>query len=291
MFFEYEEPVYRPPSEASSLIIQATIGCSWNRCTFCGMYKGKNFRVRSMEEILSDINEASSMYTGVDRVFLADGNALCLPTAQLLEIMAAVKKAFPGCSCISLYASPGDILEKTPEELDELAAAGLKIIYLGIESGSPDVLKRTRKGASPDQIRDAGQRVVQSPVKLSVTLVSGLGGLELWEEHATCSARLLNEIQPDYLSLLTLMLVPGTVLYRQQEAGEFQPLSPAEILAETRLFISQLELKDCLFRSNHASNYVPIGGTLPGDRDHILEILDLALEGGVKLRPDFQRRL
>ncbi|MEA4846546.1 MAG: radical SAM protein, partial [Clostridiaceae bacterium] len=251
----YDEPLYRPPSEAYSLIIQVTIGCSHNKSTFCSMYKSKKFRIRSKSDIFRDLEEMSAYSKKIRRIFLADGDALVLKTADLKDILQKIRELFPYCERIGIYATPGDILRKTAGELTELKEHGLGIVYLGIESGSDKILRDINKGANSKEIIEAGKRIVSSGIKLSVTLISGLGGKDGWEEHARESARVINEINPDYLGLLTLLIESGTQLYNMVQEDTFKLLSPEEVARETQILIENLELQNCIFRSNHASNY------------------------------------
>ena len=289
----YEGSIYRPPSEARSLILQATIGCSHNRCTFCVMYKDKKYRERSLEEIFADIHQAKETLGDVRRVFLADGNALAMETEKLLSVLQELYKVFPSLERVSIYANPGDVLGKSVSQLQALHGAGLGIVYLGVETGNEELLERVRKGATAQEIIQAGRRVKEAGLPLSVTVINGLGGYELMQEHAADTARLLNAMDPDYLGLLTLMVAPGTPLARQVERGEFQVPGPLEILAEIEMMLSPLELTDCLFRSNHASNYLPLGGVLPRDKEQILTqlrgVLSRADTG--RLRPEHFRGL
>ena len=287
----YEGVIYRPPSEARSLIVQVTIGCSHNRCIFCSSYQGKIFRIRKMDEIFEDFEMARRFYGKVRRIFLADGNALVLKTDDLKKILEKIKELFPECERVATYGAPKDILGKTVEELKLLRELGLKIIYLGVESGSDEILEFIQKGVTSAQMVEAGKRVVQSGIDLSVTLISGLGGKEKWREHARESARVMNEINPQYIGLLTLMVEPGTVLYEKVRRNEFQLLTPKEVMMETREFLQHIEVKDCVFRSNHASNYVALGGTLPQDKERLLALLDELILSDYQGKPEFLRML
>lgn len=287
----YEEPLYRPPSEAYSLIFQVTIGCSNNTCTFCSMYKDKKFRIRPMDEVLKDIKEMSHYADKVEKVFLADGNVLCMPTDDMLTILSAIKENYPKCHRITMYGSPLDILKKSEDELEKLGDAGVTMVYMGIESGNAKILENIKKGATPEMMIEAGQKMVKSSIKLSATLISGLGGKVLTNEHALDSAKVINAIQPDFVSLLTLMLTPGTVLYNEYQKGLFELLSPDEVLRENRLFVENLELKNSRFNSNHASNYVPINGMMPDEKNTILDILDQAIGGKRAIRSEHMRGL
>lgn len=277
----YEGTVYRPPSEAYSLIVQATIGCSHNKCTFCSMYKDKKFRIRPLEEIIKDLMIGRQSYKNVKKIFIADGDGLIMKMDYLRKILGAIKELFPECERVGIYGSPRSILLKSKEDLLELKDLGLGIIYLGVESGSEKILQKINKGVTPNEMILAGERVVESGIKLSVTLISGIGGKDMSQEHAIESAKVMNEINPDYIGLLTLLVEEGTEFYDEVENGEFQLLTPKEVLIETRQFISNLEVDNCIFRSNHASNYVPLGGTLKEDKDLILAQIDegLKLEG------------
>ena len=287
----YDMPLYRPPSEANSLIIQITIGCSHNRCTFCSMYKSKKFRIRSKHEILSDLQEMAESYKGIRRVFLADGNALVLKTSELRDILLKIKELFPICERVGIYSAPKDILRKTVEELKELKECGLGIAYLGIESGSDRILDSIKKGVTSSEMIEAGKRISDSGIKLSATLISGIGGKDNWEEHAKESARVINAINPDYLGLLTLLVEPGTEMYNLVNAGSFELLKPEEVMLETRELIKNLNLRNCVFRSNHASNYFVLEGTLPYDKESLLRQLDEILNSVDDFRHEFYRSL
>lgn len=269
----YEGTVYRPPSEANSLIIQVSIGCSHNKCTFCKMYRDKHFRIRDVSAILEDIDVARQRYRHVKRIFLADGNALILKTNDLMKIILRAKEIFPECERIGVYAATKDILRKSDEELKELNKAGLGIAYLGIESGSDEILNDIKKGVCSDEIIKAGKKIKDSGIKLSVTVISGLGGRTRWQEHAIKSARVINEINPDYLGLLALRIKPGTELYEQLQKGDFNPLTPNEVAMETTEFIKNIDIENCIFRNNHAGNYFFLGGSLPYDKEKMLKEL------------------
>lgn len=287
----YEGSIYRPPSEAYSYILQVTVGCSHNRCTFCSMYKDKKFRIRPMEEILEDIRLAGRQYGSVSRVFLADGNALVLKTEDLKRILAEIRETFPGCERVGIYSAPKDILGKPLEELRSLKELGLGIAYMGVESGSGEILRRIKKGVTPEEMIQAGQRLAESGIRLSITLISGIGGRALWKEHAIESARVINAISPHYLGLLTLLVEPGTELQEQIRQGTFELPGPKEVMAETRLLVENLEVRDCIFRSNHASNYHPLAGTLPRDRDRLLAELDGMIHHDFDFKDEYYRRL
>lgn len=279
MFDNAEGMVFRPPSEANSFILRATIGCAHNRCTFCSMYRDVRFRARPMEELLPVIQVTARRYPGLRRVFLADGNALVLSTEKLLEIIRALQAHFPKLSRISCYGGPMDILRKSPAELDTLRQAGLQMVYLGIESGDDEVLARVQKGVSGAQMIEAGQKVLAAGMKLSAMLILGLGGQELSVRHAQNSGRVASAINPTMLSALTLMLHPGAPLRADAEQGRFRPLSPYGFVLELRELLKNLDMRSpCIFRSNHVSNMLPLAGTLPGDRAGLLAQAEEALQ-------------
>lgn len=274
----YEGSIYRPPSEASSLIVQATVGCSHNKCLFCTLYKDKRFRIRPLSEILQDLDEAHRLYgPSIERVFLADGDALIMKTADLITLFDRSRQLFPSLKRIGVYGSPQSILRKSGDDLAALKAAGLGIIYLGIESGSDTVLKRMEKGVTAEAMIDAGLQVKASGITLSGMVILGLGGKELSLEHARESAKVCSAIQPEYLSLLTLMIEDSSALIPLIRSGAFLEVSPEEALIELREMVSGLELEKTVLRSNHASNYVSINGRLPKDKDRILKDIDRCL--------------
>lgn len=277
IFMKYEGIVYRPPSEARSLIIQATVGCARNTCRFCYMYKDKHFRAKAAEEVIGELKQVRNTYPyPVRRIFLADGDALILKTETLEQILLAVQSLFPEIERISAYGAPKDILMKSPDELLTLKKLGLSLIYTGIESGSDTVLKMMEKGASSEEMILSGRRLKSVGIAQSVTFISGLGGSELLEEHALACAKVLSEIAPAYASFLTLMLEPGTPLYEDAASGKFKLLSAAEIVDEMMLFLSHTDSEGTIFRSNHASNYISLAGTLNRDIPQMLSALRAA---------------
>lgn len=279
MFDNAEGMVFRPPSEANSFILRVTIGCAHNQCTFCSMYRDVKFRARPITEIEPIIRNTARRYPDLRRVFLADGNALVLSTSKLLEIIELLKAHFPKLARITSYGGPLDILRKSPEDLLILKKAGLQMVYLGIESGDDEVLARVRKGVTGEQMIAAGQKIITAGMKLSAMLVLGLGGRELSMQHARNSARVASAINPTMLSALTLMLHRGTPLRTEAEQDKFHPLSPYEFVLELRELISNLDMKSpCIFRSNHVSNMLPLAGTLPGEKNSLLEQAEDALQ-------------
>lgn len=288
----YEGSVYRPPSEAYSLIIQVTIGCAHNKCTFCSMFKDKRFRVRKVNEVLEDLESARRHYKRVDRIFLADGDALVLQNKDLLVILDRIEKLFPECKRVGIYGSPQDVLRKSREELEELREHGIGIIYIGAESGSDKVLKEINKGATRGEIIEAVKRIEASGIPASVTFISGLAGKDGWEDHAVQSGTMISEMEPSYVGLLTLITEPGAELHKEIKEGRFQLLSPVEVLKETELLLENTNVsKTCVFRSNHASNYVSLKGDLPQDKERMLGQLRDAMNNADKLKDDRFRML
>ena len=287
----YEGNVYRPPSEAQSLIVQATIGCAHNKCTFCSMYKDKQFRARPTEDTIDDLRKARGMYRRIGRVFLADGDALVLSSEKLLAILEEIRETMPECERVSIYGTPQAVLRKSEEELQALAGAGLGIVYIGAESGDDEVLEKVCKGATADEIVRAIRKIEGTGLAASVTFISGLGGIELSERHAAGCARVITEARPSYAALLTLMLEPDAPMYMDLLTGAFVFMTPEEIAEETirLLYLARPETY-CVFRSNHASNYVPLKGTLPRDNDSLIASLRSALAAGA-FKDDYFRRL
>ena len=287
----YEGAVYRPPSEARSLIIQLTIGCAHNKCTFCTMFKEKQFRIRPVEEIKQDFAEAAKVYGNrVRRIFLADGDALIMKTEQLLEIIAFARKCFPYVERIAAYGTPADILRKTEKELIQLQETGLDLIYMGAESGDSIVLQDVCKGVTREDIITAGQKLKQCGLQSSITLISGLGGQERLREHALQSADLISQIKPEYVGYLTLLLEPGAPIMERIQNGSLTLLSPEDVVEEMRLFLQHVDSEGTVFRSNHASNYIMLKGTLNRDISHMLAYLDEVKEQG-RFRPERSRVL
>lgn len=274
---EYVGTVYRPPSEANSLIIQVTIGCSHNSCTFCSMYKGKPFRIKDVSIIKKELKEFRKMYRSVKRIFLADGDAFVLKTKDLIEILSEIKKIFPECERISSYATAQDILKKSDKDINMLKDYGLTFLYMGVESGSDSILLKINKKVTANEMIMAGKKAIRSGMQLSVTLISGLGGIEKSREHAIESAKVISEINPDYVGLLTLMVEKDTSMYDQIKSSEMTLLSPKEVMAETYEFVKNLNVTNCVFRSNHASNYVSLGGNLNRDKERVLNEIETYL--------------
>lgn len=288
----YEGSIYRPPSEARSLILQVTIGCAHNKCTFCSMFIDKKFRIRKLEEVLEDLEYAKLHYGSVGRIFLADGDALVLKTEHLITILDEIKRLFPECERIGIYATPQDILRKTHEDLKRLHEHGLGIAYVGVESGSDKILKDIKKGVTRDEIIEAGKKINASGIDLSITLISGLGGKDNWKEHAVESGKIISEINPKYVGLLTLMLEPNTELYRDIQEDKFDVMTPEEVLYETEEMIKNINVsEESIFRSNHASNYLSLKGTLPADKERLIQQINSAKQHTGMLKDERFRML
>lgn len=290
---EYEGVVIRPPSEANSLILQVTIGCSHNKCIFCPAYKVKRFRIKSFNKIKEDIDEVCTYAQYYRRVFLADGDALIVPQPRLLEILNYLIYKFPKLQRIGIYGNAKSILRKSVDELRELKKNKLGIIYLGIESGDEDTLKNVHKGITYEKMVEAAKRVKASGIKLSVTVLLGVAGVMRSTIHAEATAKILTEIQPDYVGALTLMIIPEAPLYKMVKEGIFTLPSPFGLLQELRIMIAESDLHNCLFFSNHASNYLPIRARLPKDKDSSLKLIDEVLASGDEslLKPEYLRAL
>ena len=286
----YKGKVYRPPSEAYSLIVQVTYGCSHNRCAFCDMYDDKHFAMRPMEEIFADFRMARQAYRRVERVFLADGDALMRRTADLVEILELIYGLFPECERVTSYASPGSLHAKSEEDLRLLRSKGLTMLYMGLESGCDAVLEKMTKGHTVASIVAAGQKARRCGFALSVTAISGLGSKELLRDHAIGTAEALSAMNPEYIGLLTLMVERGTPLEQWVRQGSFTVLGPGDILRETELFLQHIDSPGSVFRMNHASNYLTLKGTLNEDREALLERVRRGLEG-YGLRSESMRAL
>ncbi len=305
----YTGKLYRPPSEADSYILQATIGCSWNNCTYCDMYRDKPvFRIRPLPELLEDVAMARRAFGArVEKVFVADGDALVMPLSHWEPLLAALRQAFPRLRRISCYATAGNVLDKSPEELRRLRAGGLSLLYMGPESGDELTMRAVAKGPRPlgedgqpvprqqpylveSHIR-AAARARQAGLGLSTIFLLGVAGVERSQEHARASAALVTAMDPEFLSLLTLTVVPGTPLDRAGQRRAFRLPELPGLLGELRTIVDLARPRDAVFRTNHASNYLPLGGRLPADRERILRVVDMALEGRIPLRAEEQRGL
>jgi radical SAM superfamily enzyme YgiQ (UPF0313 family) len=289
-----EQVIVRPPSEANSFLLPVTYGCSHNKCTFCGTYTGIKFRIRPLEDIKRDIDKVAEHYSwSISRVFLENGDALICPQRRLVDVLKYLNQKFPRLHRIGTYASPQSALIKSVDELKELNQLGLKIAYLGVETGDEALLKKINKGATYDQIVEAGRKIKQAGIILSVTVILGLGGIESSKQHALGTARILTDLDPDFAGALTLMLVPGTPLHKEWEEGEFTIISPFQSLEELKLMIENSNFTNCFFTANHASNYLPIKARLPQQKAEMLKLIDevLASKDMSRLRPEFIRAL
>lgn len=289
---EYEGIVIRPPSEAESLILQVTLGCSHNRCTFCPTYKGRRFRIKDLDQIKGEIDEMAP-YGPFRKVFLADGDALIIPQPKLLDIFDTLNRKISGLRRIGIYGNAKSILRKEVSELKALAERKLGIVYLGVETGDEALLEKVRKGANYAQMVEAGRRVKKVGILLSVTVLLGLAGTEGSQRHARETARILSDIDPDFASALTLMVVPGTPLHADMDAGRFQLPSLFELLEELGTIVAQSNFSRCYFTSNHASNYLPIKARLPKDKEAVVNLIRkvVAEKDRSILRPEFLRGL
>lgn len=288
----YEGSIYRPPSEANSYILQATIGCSWNHCTYCDMYRDKRYRVRDTAETMQDIALAGSAYGDrIDKVFVADGDALAMTLEEWRPILHGLRAQFPRLRRVSAYATARNLLAKTPAELAQLREWGLSLLYIGPESGDDATLKRIAKGGSFAEHVQAASKAHAAGIKLSAIFLLGAGGIERSAEHAEASAKLATEMNPRFVSCLTLTVVPGTPIARLEETGRFKLPDIHGLLTELRTFVDLTRPADAIFRTNHASNYLPLAGRLPRDREKIVKALDGALGGEIPLRPEWSRGL
>jgi radical SAM superfamily enzyme YgiQ (UPF0313 family) len=287
----YEGRLYRPPSEADALIVQATIGCSWNHCTYCDMYRDKTFRVRELAETLEDIDRAGSAAgDDVEKLFVADGDALILGLDHWLPILERARRSFPRLRRVSCYAMAKNVLEKTDDELRRLREAGLSLLYIGPESGDDPTLKRIAKGDDAAAHVEAARRARAAGMDLSVIALLGIA-MDRSAEHARATAELVTKMNPRYFSALTVTVVPNTPLDKLAKKGRFEVPPVPALLGELRTMVSEARPTDALFRTNHASNYLPLGGHLPRDRDRIVEVIDAAIAGRIPLRRESMRGL
>jgi radical SAM superfamily enzyme YgiQ (UPF0313 family) len=287
----YEGNCIRPPSEAQSILLQVTLGCSHNKCAFCGTYDDKRFTIKDDKIILSDILFASKYMKRQDRIFLMDGDALIIPQKRLMWILDHIKEHLPWVRRVGSYANTKSIGMKTPEELEQLKENGLGILYLGVETGDDALRKKIRKGSTAEICIEMGKKIRAAGIKLSVTVLLGVAGREGSLEHAKATGRLLSAMDPNYVGALTLMLVPGTPLYEEYHNGEFQIPDEQGLLSELREMISHTNLTRGLFFSNHASNYLPIKARLPKGKQEALDTIDAALRGEIGLKPEWMRGL
>lgn len=291
---DYIGHVIRPPSEAGSLILQVTVGCSHNKCTFCGTYKGEKFRLKNIEQIKRDIDESAGFRMVFRKAFFADGDVLILPTETILDLIEYTKKKHPSIRRFGVYGNTKSILRKSPSELRELRDAGLGIVYQGIESGNKEVLRRIKKGAFPHKMIETAHKIIDANIRLSQTILLGIGGVELSREHAVDTGKLISEMSPDFVGALTVIILPNTELFSEYRAGRFQLPDKFGMLEELRTILQHIDAeRRCYFASNHASNYLSIKGFLPNEKASLLELFDKVLaerdEGALK--PEFMRAL
>jgi radical SAM superfamily enzyme YgiQ (UPF0313 family) len=288
---QYEGIIIRPPSEANSILLQVTVGCSRNKCTFCGTYKGERFRIKPDALIMEDIAFAARNCKHQRRVFLCDGDALVIPQKRLLGILLAIERQLPWVTRVGVYANAKSLRRKALEDLRELKSHGLEIAYMGLETGDDVTLERINKGATAKEMIELGRKAREAGIKLSITVILGIAGRERSEIHAEETGKVLSAIDPEYVGALSLMLIPGTPLYQDHVSGAFPLLEPQEMLQELRTMIANTHLSGGLFHANHASNYLPIKARLPKDKEATLRLLDAALAGELPLKPEFLRGL
>ena len=287
----YEGNIIRPPSEANSILLQVTVGCSHNKCTFCGTYTKERFRIKSDSIINEDIAFAAQYCRRQRRVFICDGDALIIPQKRLLDILHKIEKQLPWVTRVGVYANAKSLKMKTLDELKELKEHGLGIAYMGLESGDDVTLKKINKGATSEHMIRMGRKAGTAGIKLSITVILGIAGRTRSKIHARETGRALSAMDPDYVGALSLMLIPGTSLCRDYESGEFPLLEPEEMLKELRDMIASTDLSKGLFHANHASNYLPIKARLPQDKEATIKLIDKALAGEVALKPEYLRAL
>lgn len=289
---EYEGIVIRPPSEAESLILQVSLGCSHNKCNFCPTYKGRLFQIKDIEKIKAEIDEAAS-YGPFRKVFLADGDALIIPQPKLVAILAYLQQKISGLRRVGIYGNAKSILRKSVAELKELKTRKLGIVYFGVETGDEELLRKIPKGATYAQMVMAGRRIKEAGITLSATVILGLGGVEHSRAHAMATARILSDIDPGFASALTLMIVPGTPLYDEMKRGAFVLPPPFQLLEELGIIIAHSNFSACYFTSNHASNYLPIKARLPRDKEAVVNLIRevTSAKDPSLLRPEFLRGL
>ena len=287
----YEGNIIRPPSEANSILLQVTVGCSRNKCSFCGTYKDERFRIKPDSIIMEDIAFAAQHCQRQRRVFLCDGDALILPQKRLLKILKEIEKQLPWVTRVGLYANAKALNMKTIDELKELKAHGVGIAYMGLETGDDVTLKKINKGATAAQMIAMGRKAMQAGFKLSVTVLLGIAGPKRSQIHAQETGRVLTDMDPDYVGALSLMLIPETPIHQDYVSGKFRLIEPQEMLAELRTMIASTNLTRGLFHANHASNYLPIRARFPKDKETTLKLIDEALEGKVPLKPEYLRAL
>lgn len=287
----YEGNIIRPPSEANSILLQVTVGCSRNKCTFCGSYQGERFKIKPDNIIMEDIAFAVDYCKNQRRVFLCDGDALIIPQKRLMNILTRIEEQLPWVTRVGVYANAKSIAMKSSEELKQLREHKLGIAYMGLETGDDITLKEINKGADSEEMIRMGKKIREAGIKLSVTVILGIAGKERSDIHARETGRVLSAIDPEYVGALSLMLIPGTPLFNDYQAGKFPLLTPEEMLGELRTMVAATNLSQGLFHANHASNYLPIKARMPKDKEKTLTLIDEALAGRIRLKPEWLRGL
>ena len=287
----YEGDMIRPPSEAGSILLQVTLGCSHNKCTFCGTFREKRFNIKKDDVIFEDIEFAAKHMQHQNKLFICDGDALIIPQRRLVKILKQIQSRLPWVNQVSLYANTKSIKMKTEEELTELHNLGVKLAYMGLETGDDVTLKNIRKGADSNRMIEMGKKIRRSGIKLSITVLIGLAGRDRSKIHAKETGRVLSAIDPEFVGALSLMLIPGTELHEDYTKGEFELLTPEEMLEELGNMIAATDLSSGLFHANHASNYLPIRAKLPEEKEKTLKLINSALKGKIELRPEYMRAL
>ncbi len=287
----YEGNIIRPPSEANSILLQVTVGCSRNKCTFCGSYQGERFKIKPDDIIMQDIAFAAKHCKRQRRVFLCDGDALIIPQKRLKNILTAIETQLPWVTRVGVYANAKSIEMKSADELKELSEHKLKIAYMGLETGDDITLKAINKGVDSSKMIRMGKKIRRAGIKLSITVILGIAGRERSGIHAGETGRVLSAIDPEYVGALSLMLIPGTPLYKDYKNGTFPLLTPEEMLTELRTIIAETDMSLGLFHANHASNYLPIKARMPKDKEKTLALIDQALKGQIRLKPEWLRGL
>ncbi len=287
----YEGNIIRPPSEANSILLQATVGCSHNKCTFCGAYKGERFKIKPDDIIDADIAFAAQYGRNQKRLFICDGDGLIIPQRRLLAILEKIRAQLPWVTRVGIYANTKSIAMKTPQELTTLADLGLGIVYMGLESGDDETLKKISKGARASIMIAAGRKVRQAGIRLSLTVLLGIAGRARSDIHARETGRVLTAIDPEFVGALSLMLIPGTLMHADFESGRFELIGPREMLQELGIMLAHTHMTGGLFHANHASNYLPIRARMPADKEKTLRLINRALDGDVQLKPEYLRAL
>ncbi len=288
---QYEGNIFRPPSEAHSILLQVTTGCSHNKCTFCGMYKGSRFSIKDDSTIMADIDFAAHHCRNQKRVFLCDGDALIIPQQRLVNILTTIREKLPWVERVSSYANSKSINMKSVEQLQQLRDLGLTMAYMGLESGDDVTLEQIKKGADSARMIEMGQKIRSAGIKLSITVLLGIAERERSRIHASETGRVLSAIDPEYVGALTLMLTPGTPMYDAHAAGKVYLPGPEEMLEELGIMLAATHLSNGYFHANHASNYLPIKAKLPQDKNSTLQLIAHALQGKVNLKPEYMRAL